>query len=89
MSLWQRGNSLVPVNKGVILREAFPKCACLFNQVSIVADLRAKERRFDEADVTTPGRTAVPSNLVGVHVEDLNERQVQRHFASRSRSRSN
>lgn len=74
MSLWQRRQLACSRQQRVILREAFPKCACLFNQVSIVADLRAKERRFDEADVTNPGRTAVPSNLVGVHVEDLNER---------------
>jgi len=44
-------DSLVAIDEGVILREAFPKGGSLFDQVSIVSGLRARQCRLQSIQV--------------------------------------
>lgn len=70
------GEGDAAVDEAMVHRQAFPQCGRLLDQVGVVAGLRAKQRRFDQAVVAHAFSAAEQAQLLGVDIERVVEREV-------------
>jgi hypothetical protein len=80
------GRSLVSIDKGMILRKALQQRSRLFDDVPVIAALRAAQSGFEGAAVTDALCPTKQNDQTRVSSEHIRKGRVKRHWASRRSS---
>lgn len=77
-----KGGAFVAVDKGVVLRKAFPKRCRFFDEIGIIASLWPEKCGLKLAPIANSVRPAVAAYLVSMDGKDFDKGQIIRHSAS-------
>lgn len=76
MSIQAKSDPLVPIDKAMGHRQAFPESCGLFDQVAIVTRLRPQQCRFDQAEIANTRSSPEQTQLLRMNINRVFEGQV-------------